>query len=168
MDLLQSGPSRTASGRRRVVILAVTAAATLALLAVAGSAEAGEAQLKDTTAPTAPTFASTAYPAQGPTTVTAGGSGTITLTSTDSGKHASGVTSFAFNINGTGVNSGGIPGTAKAKGGRATITVPLADLFWGTNTLWAQAVDGAGNRSAPAAYLFFVQQSAFGPPAITR
>ncbi|MEU7875134.1 hypothetical protein AB0B76_51385, partial [Dactylosporangium sp. NPDC049140] len=117
----------------------------------------------DATAPGAPSVSSTAYPPQGPTTVTAGGSGTLTLTASDGGNNPSGVASFNYNVNGTGIASGGNGQQAiAAAGGSATLTVPLSALRWGTNTVWVQTVDAAGNVSQPVHYDFYVQQSAFG------
>ncbi|WP_426512583.1 DUF7594 domain-containing protein [Dactylosporangium sp. McL0621] len=117
----------------------------------------------DATAPGAPAVSSAAYPPQGPTTVTAGGSGTLTLTASDGGNNPSGVTSFNYNVNGTGIASGGNGQQAiAAAGGSATLTVPLSALRWGTNTVWVQTVDAAGNVSQPVHYDFYVQQSAFG------
>jgi hypothetical protein len=155
------------SNNRHVFAIVATVVMTSALLTRGGTALAAEnqARARDTTPPDAPTFASTDYPAGGPTTVAVGGSGRITLTSTDPGRHATGVASFAFNIDGTSINSGGSAGTARARDGHATVRVPLTEVHWGTNILWAQAVDGAGNRSPVATYSFFVQQSAFGPPS---
>ncbi|WP_433041685.1 CBM96 family carbohydrate-binding protein [Dactylosporangium sp. CS-033363] len=118
----------------------------------------------DATAPGAPAVSSTAYPAQGPSTVTAGNSGNLTLAATDGGTNPSGVAAFQYNVNGTSVTSGGSgQQSVAAAGGTATIGVALAALHWGTNTVWAQTVDAAGNVSQPVHYDFFVQQSAFGP-----
>jgi hypothetical protein len=129
----------------------------------------------DSTPPTAPAITSTAYPANGPTTVTADGSGTVTLSADDplpqSGDQRSGVTHFNYNINGTSINSGGggekqataSPCTpTPCNGYQASLSIPLSALHWGTNTLWAQTVDSAGNVSQPVHYDFYVQQSAFG------
>ncbi|MEU7869878.1 hypothetical protein AB0B76_24270, partial [Dactylosporangium sp. NPDC049140] len=117
----------------------------------------------DATAPGAPSVSSTAYPPQGPTTVTAGNSGSLTLTASDGGNNPSGVASFKYNVNGTGISSGGSgQQTIAAAGGTATPSVALSALHWGTNTVWVQTVDAAGNVSQPVHYDFFVQQSAFG------
>lgn len=111
----------------------------------------------DATSPTAPsTFTSTDYPANGPTTVTSGGSGTISWAgATDTG---SGVAGYNYNVNGTSISSGGSPGSTTA----TSLSIPLSSLHWGTNTLWLQSKDNAGNLSTPVAYNFYVQQSAFG------
>lgn len=131
----------------------------------------------DSTPPTAPAVTSTAYPANGPTTVTANQSGTLTLSANDplpaepGNIGTSGIKQFNYNINGTSINSGG-GGEKQATastctdypciGSRGTVTIPLSVLHWGTNTLWAQTVDNAGNVSQPVHYDFYIQQSAFG------
>lgn len=118
----------------------------------------------DGVAPNAPTnFTSTAYPKYGPTTVTTGGSGTISwAAATDPAPNgvASGVAGYTCNLNGTGINSGGIslPCTSTP-----SVSVPLSALHWGLNTLRVQTKDNAGNPSTQVAqYDFYVQQSAFG------
>ncbi len=110
----------------------------------------------DASPPTAPVATSTAYPTSGPTTVTSGGSGVITWTSTDAG---SGVAGYNYNLNGTSISSGG---EGKKQTTANNLSVALSSLRWGTNTLWLQAYDGAGNVSGAVAYSFLVQQSAFG------
>jgi hypothetical protein len=110
----------------------------------------------DATAPTAPSVTSTAYPSAGPTTVTAGGSGTISFSATDA---ASGVASYNYNLNTSSLTS-----TGEANTTATSLSIPLSSLHWGTNTLWLQAVDAVGNLSTVTSYNFYVQQSAFGLP----
>ena len=117
----------------------------------------------DATSPTNPTFTSADFPPAGPTTVSPGGSGTITVTSADGGTNPSGLAKVNYDINGTGIASGGVQGSATASGNSAAVTISTSQLHWGTNTLWAQGVDNAGNLSAALAYNFYVQQGAFGP-----
>jgi hypothetical protein len=146
------------SRRRKLVVSGAVAFACAVIAATAGVAQA--ASRLDTTPPGSPTFISTDYPSAGPTTVTLGGSGVIALSATDDVS----VASFRYTIDGSGLNAGGLSGTLNAnKQGKANLMVPLIDLHVGTNTVFAQTVDGAGNTSPPASYTFFVQQAAFGP-----
>jgi hypothetical protein len=127
----------------------------------------------DGSSPTNPTFASTDFPAAGPTTVAAGGSGTITVSAVDLGPHfctgqicgyrlGSGIAKITYDINGTSISDPAGDQGSVTTTGSANVPVPLSDLHWGTNTLWAQAQDVAGNFSV-IAYNFYVQQAAFGP-----
>jgi hypothetical protein len=110
----------------------------------------------DNGAPSAPAISSTAYPVSGPTTVTSGGSGTFTFSATDA---VSGVAAYNYNINGSSISSGGL---GEHQTTASSLSVALSSLTYGTNTLWVQAVDAAGNLSQVQFYNFFVQQSAFG------
>jgi hypothetical protein len=109
----------------------------------------------DATAPTAPVVTSTVYPPDGPSTVTPGGSGPIAFTADDPG--GGGVASYNYNVNGASLTA---PGEQNTTG--TSVSVATSDLHWGTNTLWVQAVDGAGNVSTAVAYTFYVQQAALG------
>jgi hypothetical protein len=147
------------------VVGGVAAVAVLAaLIATAGAANATQTvKPADTTPPSATTFSSTDYPVNGPTTVTFGQSGTITLAATDPGPHASGVAGFAYQIDGPGLAVDSSL-NIRAKGGKATLTIPLSWLSAGTNTVQAQTVDNAGLRSPIATYDFFIAGTAFPPP----
>jgi hypothetical protein len=154
------------SSRMRFGIVLVGAVAVLAaVVATAGAADATQAvKPADTTPPTAPTFSSTDYPVNGPTTVTFGESGTIALTATDAGPHASGVAGFVYQIDGPGTLPVNSPANVKAKGGKATLAIPLSWLHFGTNTVVARTIDGAGLQSPVASYNFFIADSVFPPP----
>jgi hypothetical protein len=123
----------------------------------------------DATPPTAPVVTSTAYPHAGPTTVATGGSGTFNLTAQDLllcqptclRGIPSGLASFRYNLNGTSIDAAGTQ-TVAAASGAYQLTEPLSSMHWGTNVLWVQSKDNAGNVSQPTAYTFYVQQSAFG------
>jgi hypothetical protein len=110
----------------------------------------------DNGAPSAPVVTSTAYPINGPTTVPVGGSGAISWSASDA---LSGVTAYNYNLNGSSISSGG---GGQHQTTATSLSIPLSSLSYGTNTLWVQAVDAAGNLSQPQPYNFFVQQSAFG------
>ncbi len=116
----------------------------------------------DATAPTAPTISSPSYPVNGPTTVTSGGSGNLTVTASDPGTNPSGLTAFNYDIDGTGIATGGTHGTIAATQPSTPLAVPLSALHWGTNTVFIQSVDAAGNVSTVQPYNFYVQQAAFG------
>jgi hypothetical protein len=127
------------------------------------SATDGEAH-KDHTAPNPPSISSSDFPPNGPTTVTVGQQGSFSLTAVDPGPGASGIASFNYNLDGSSLTSGGSgERSIAARRGAATVTLALSGMHWGTNTLWAQSVDHAGNVSQPVHYDFYVQQSAFGP-----
>ncbi|WP_426503238.1 DUF7594 domain-containing protein [Dactylosporangium sp. McL0621] len=94
-----------------------------------------------------------------------GGSGSVGLNlfAMDPGTGASGTASFRYNVNGTGIASGGGgTQTIAGAGNRARLDVPVASLHWGTNTIWVQTADAAGNLSQPVHYDFYMEQSAFG------
>jgi hypothetical protein len=112
----------------------------------------------DQKAPLNPSFASTDYPsvASGQTgAVRAGGTGTITLTSSDQAPAAgaaSGLRGFSYSWD-TPVPSSGASFVA-ASGGSASLS--FSTSTWGVHTLYAQATDLAGNNSAQNAYSFYV------------
>ena len=119
---------------------------------------------KDHTAPNAPSVSSLDFPPNGPTAVTVGQRGSFYLTATDPPPQASGIASFNYNLDGTSLTSGGSgEHNIAARHDSATLSLALSGMHWGTNTLWAQSVDHAGNVSQPVHYDFYVQQSAFGP-----
>ncbi|MFI1583967.1 hypothetical protein [Embleya sp. NPDC020630] len=104
----------------------------------------------DDTPPTTPTIASTDFPENGGGKP-AGDKGTFTLTATDG---QSGVDTIEYALNGP------IPvgGATRATWDEATKTWKIKDLpvgLWGTNHLFAQTVDKAGNRSQPTDYKFY-------------
>ncbi|MFI1583964.1 FG-GAP-like repeat-containing protein [Embleya sp. NPDC020630] len=104
----------------------------------------------DDTPPTTPTVASTDYPVNGGGR-TAGDKGTFTLTATDG---QSGVDTIEYALNGP------IPvgGATRATWDDIDKTWKIRDLpvgLWGTNHLFAQTVDKAGNRSQPTDYKFY-------------
>jgi hypothetical protein len=154
---------------RRQVVAALTAfvapaAVTALVLASSASAAQADDARKDHTPPNAPSISSSDFPPNGPTTVTVGQQGSFTLTATDPGPDPSGIASFNYNLDGTSLVSGGSgEHNIAARHGTASVSLALSDMHWGTNTLWAQSVDHAGNVSQPVHCDFYVQQSAFGP-----
>ncbi|WP_331770115.1 FG-GAP-like repeat-containing protein (plasmid) [Embleya sp. NBC_00888] len=110
----------------------------------------GQTFTVDGTPPTEPTIASTDFPVNGGGN-NAGSKGTFTLTATD---NASGVDAIEYALNGP------IPvgGAARATYDAFDNTWRIKDLpvgLWGTNHLFAQTVDKAGNRSQPTDYTFY-------------
>ncbi|WP_439678146.1 FG-GAP-like repeat-containing protein [Embleya sp. MST-111070] len=104
----------------------------------------------DATPPTTPTTTSVDYPTGGGGR-TAGDKGTFTFTATD---NASGVDTVEYALNAV------IPVGGAARATRDDITntwrtEPLPVINWGTNALYAQTVDKAGNRSQPTIYKFY-------------
>ncbi|MFJ8744140.1 FG-GAP-like repeat-containing protein [Embleya sp. NPDC127516] len=104
----------------------------------------------DATPPSVPTVDSVDYPQNGGGK-SAGNKGTFTLTATD---NASGVDTVEYALNAT------IPvgGAARATWDDTDKTWKIKDLpvgLWGTNHLFAQTVDKAGNRSQPTDYKFY-------------
>ncbi|MFI6986571.1 hypothetical protein ACIBSV_49635, partial [Embleya sp. NPDC050154] len=111
---------------------------------------AGQTFTIDGTPPSVPTVDSIDYPKAGGGK-TAGDKGTFTFTATD---NASGVDTIEYALNAI------IPvgGAARATWDDITKiwrTDPLPVVLWGTNTLYAQTVDKAGNRSQPTIYKFY-------------
>jgi RHS repeat-associated protein len=94
----------------------------------------------DTTAPTAPSVTSTQYPSG--VWTTAGGSGTFSLSSTDA---TAGVDHYLYSLDNP------TPSTATAAGISSVTINPMPD---GWHTLYAAAVDKAGNVSATSTYQF--------------
>lgn len=112
----------------------------------------------DLTPPNNPTITSTDYPVLGSATggKPAGSSGSFTLSSTDpnpSGGVASGLSNFLYSFD-TPIPAIGAT-SVPAAGNGATLTGPTFNS-WGVHTLYVQAVDKAGNRSAQAQYSFYV------------
>ena len=82
-------------------------------------------------------------------------SGPVTFTSTDpapSGGTASGLKGFYYSLDEPATSSSGY--IAAGSGGTATVTI--TPNHWGTNTLYVQAVDNAGNYSADTPYSFYM------------
>lgn len=113
----------------------------------------------DLTAPTVPTVTSSVFPASGSggTNPVTGTTGTFSLSSTDpvptgcvSTCLASGVAYYEYSFN-TPIPTSGAqtvkPGTA----------VSFTPTLWGTNILYVDAVDNAGNRSQVRQYDFYVK-----------
>lgn len=96
-----------------------------------------------------------------PTTVGGStGTGSLALTATDPGVNPSGVAKINYNVDGTSISSGG-GGEQSQTGGTATI--PLNPTNWGTHVVWYQAVDNAGNESAPQHFDYYVADGSFTP-----
>lgn len=113
----------------------------------------------DRTAPTAPTVTSTQYPPSGTSPgspLHAGDPGTFTLTATDplppGGVTASGIAKFEYALN----DAIPVGGASSVPAGGGTANLTLTPTRWGTNLLYVQAVDNAGNRSQTRAYSFYV------------
>jgi hypothetical protein len=113
--------------------------------------------LVDQTAPRNPTITSTDFPAVGSgaaSTKTNGQTGSLTLASSDvdpRGGHGSGMRGFAFSLDSPVPSSGA---TVTASTGSLTVSVTPAQ--WGTHTLYAEAIDNAGNASGQSRYGFYV------------
>jgi hypothetical protein len=113
--------------------------------------------LVDETAPLDPAIASTDFPASGSgvaSTKTNGQAGSLTLTSSDPNPNSgqgSGMKGFAFSLDSPIPSSGA---TVTASTGSLTVTVTPTQ--WGTHTLYAEAIDNAGNVSGQSRYSFYV------------
>jgi hypothetical protein len=111
----------------------------------------------DQTAPANPGITSTDFPPSGsatPSTKTNGQSGTLTLTSSDPNPNSgqgSGMKGFRSSLD-TPIPSSGASTTAST----GTLSVSVTPAQWGTHTLYAEAVDNAGNVSGQAQYSFYV------------
>jgi hypothetical protein len=113
----------------------------------------------DLTSPTVPVVTSSDFPPSGSGTVTVkrvGGTGTFSLSSTDPAPAtcgttclSSGVAKYEYSFN-TPVPASG------AKTVAAGGTLSFTPAQWGTNILYVDAVDNAGNRSQVAQYDFYV------------
>ena len=127
----------------------------------------------DGTAPTVPTVTSSAFPPSNRAETAR--TGTFTFTGSDpapdcSGCEASGVYEFQYSLNQP-LPSGYVPPgcstpatymavLATTSNGVATATsCPVSVSLWGTNILYVQAVDKAGNVSPTTAYYFYVPSS---------
>ncbi|MFI1585294.1 FG-GAP-like repeat-containing protein [Embleya sp. NPDC020630] len=104
----------------------------------------------DATPPTTPTTTSVDYPTGGGGR-TAGDKGTFTFTATD---NASGVDTVEYALNAV-IPVGGATRATWDDVTKTWRTEPLPVVNWGTNTLYAQTVDKAGNRSQPTIYKFY-------------
>ncbi|MBF9073903.1 DNRLRE domain-containing protein [Streptacidiphilus fuscans] len=95
-----------------------------------------------------------------PPTTAGAAPGSLNLTATDPGTDPSGIAKINYNIDGTSINSGGsgeLPVTA------STASIKLPATSWGTHVVWYQAVDNAGNESAPQHFDYYVAEGAFTP-----
>ena len=104
-----------------------------------------------------PTITSADYPAEGSgsaSTLVAGDPGTFTLTSTDP-SGGPGLAGFYYSLNSP-VPASGATSAGLNSGSSTTATVTLTPGTWGTNVLYAQARDAAGNVSAQTSYTFYV------------
>lgn len=129
----------------------------------------------DTTAPARPAVSSSDFPpsGSGKTGPPAGSSGTFTFSSTDpvpscSGCRASGVYAFTYSLNApvTNVNvqttnigcgaSTSTSGIVKADSSGKATSCQVGVGQWGTNILYVEAIDKAGNVSASYDYYFNV------------
>ena len=113
----------------------------------------------DQSPPTNPAFTSTDFPPSGSGTTTTtrfgqagNNSGVLTLSSSDSGP---GLNGFYYSIGSPVPANGGT--FLAAANGSANLTVTPSN--WGTTTVYAQAVDVAGVRSAANSYSFYLPWS---------
>ncbi|MGC0421662.1 FG-GAP-like repeat-containing protein [Embleya sp. AB8] len=104
----------------------------------------------DATPPSTPTVASVDYPTNGGGK-TAGDKGTFAFTATD---NASGVDTVEYALNAV-IPVGGAARATWDDVNKLWRTDALPVVNWGTNTLYAQTVDRAGNRSQPTIYKFY-------------
>jgi hypothetical protein len=133
----------------------------------------------DTSPPTQPAVSSAQFPPSGSATPTpvvyAGQPGTFSLTATDPNPAAtcaaaclgpSGTAHFEYSLNSPlPCNASASPNTCGSvapsssttiSGGlRSTVSVSLTPAQWGTNILYVEAVDGAGNVSSARQYEFY-------------
>ena len=107
--------------------------------------------------PSVPVVTSTDFPPSGSATGTTkrflqagNNSGVLNLSSTD--PNGPGVTGFYYSVNSPVPTNGGT--FLAATGGAAPLTVQPTD--WGTTTVYVQAADAAGNRSASTSYSFYL------------
>jgi hypothetical protein len=113
--------------------------------------------LVDETAPFNPTIKSTDFPPAGSgtaSTKTNGQPGSFTLTSSDPNPnhgHGSGMKGFRWSLDNP-IPSNGASTTTSS----GTLTVPITPTLWGSHTLYAEAVDNAGNVSGQSQYSFYV------------
>ena len=111
----------------------------------------------DTTAPLNPTVTSADFPPTGGGLLS-GQAGSFTLTSSDpqpAAGSASGLRGFSYSFDSP--LSGGAPVVAPNSNG--SLTISGQSFAWGSHTLYAQAVDNAGNVSSPTQYTFYVAQN---------
>ena len=107
-----------------------------------------------------PSISSTSYPAVGSgstSTLVAGDSGTFTLKSAEP-SGGPGLTGFYYSLNSP-VPASGASLVGLDSGSTTSATLSLTPGTWGTNVLYAQARDAAGNVSAQATYQFYVPWS---------
>jgi hypothetical protein len=113
--------------------------------------------LVDQSAPFNPGVKSTDFPPAGsgtPSTKTNGQTGTLMLTSSDPNPNSgrgSGMKGFRWSLDSP-IPSSGASTTASS----GTLTVSITPAQWGTHTLYAEAVDNAGNVSGQSQYSFYV------------
>ena len=113
--------------------------------------------VSDTTAPLSPTVTSTDFPSSG-SNLQSGQAGSFTLTSSDPKPAVgteSGLKGFSYVFDST-LSVGAPVVPANADG---SLTISGESFGWGTHTLYAQAVDGAGNVSGVEIYSFYVPQN---------
>lgn len=94
-------------------------------------------------------------------TVHVGDTVTFTLTSSDTapdGTTASGIDHIGYSLASASDldGDGGTHAHASGSGDTRTATISVTPTLWGTNYLYAQAVDRAGNTSPTATYAFYV------------
>jgi hypothetical protein len=108
------------------------------------------------TPPPAPTVTSSTFPATGSTPIRTFGTFTFSVPTPTH------VVGFYYSLN-TSVGVGpGNPYVPIGADGTAT-TPPLASAQWGTNTLWYQSIDIAGNVSSPRNYSFYLVDQRTAP-----
>lgn len=116
----------------------------------------------DMTPPDRPSVASTDFPPSGSGQVPqkfAYTNGAFTFTAQDA---TSGVAFYEYAMN----DAIPLGGGAKRKAAASGTTINLRADRWGTNILYVQAVDQAGNRSQPTAYAFYAPFDPAAKPVI--
>jgi hypothetical protein len=111
----------------------------------------------DLTAPVSPTVASTDFPSQGGG-LQSGEAGSFTLTSSDPAPavgSASGLKGYVYSFD----SELGVGGPVTKPNADGSLTISNQSFSWGTHTLYAQAVDNAGNVSGVTQYSFYVAQN---------
>ncbi|WP_126643418.1 FG-GAP-like repeat-containing protein [Embleya hyalina] len=121
----------------------------------------GQTFTVDGTPPTQPEITSTDYPVAGGGK-TVGDKGVFVFDkATDA---ASGVDTIEYSLGSTIPVGWAARATLGTDGKWRTDALPV--LRWGTNTLWAQSVDRAGNRSQPKAYAFYAPANVDARPVL--
>jgi len=123
-----------------------------------GSTSAGPCDfVSDTTAPLSPTVTSTDFPTAGGG-LRSGEPGSFTLTSSDpapAAGTASGLKGYSYSFD----TPLGVGSAATAPNEGDSLVLSGESFDWGSHTLYAQAIDNAGNVSQVTQYSFYVAQN---------